>query len=170
MLEVRVQAADFDPGAELARLEALGGGAVASFTGLVRGGGGLVALELEHYPGMTERVMRGVCADAMARWPLAGVLAIHRCGRLAVGERIVLAAAASAHRQAALEACAFLIDFLKVRATFWKRELFADGTARWVAPRAADDTAAAAWAQDPPSAGWPAGEASSPPVARPGAA
>lgn len=146
MIEVRVQAADFDPGAELARLERQGGGAVASFTGLVRGDGGLVALELEHYPGMTERVMREVAAEAMARWPLKGVVAIHRIGRLAPGARIVLAAAASPHRHAALEACAFLIDFLKVRATFWKREHFGDGAARWVEARGADDAAAGRWA------------------------
>lgn len=145
MIEVRVQREDFDPSAELARLEVLGGGALATFTGLVRGGGGLEALELEHYPGMTERTMRAVAEDAMARWPLLGVVAIHRVGRLAPGERIVLAAAASAHRHAVLEATAFLIDFLKVHATFWKREHFADGSARWVEPRAADDAAAARW-------------------------
>lgn len=145
MIEVRVQAADFEPGAELARLERQGGGAVASFTGLVRGGAGLTALELEHYPGMTERVMRAVAEEAMARWALSGVVAIHRVGRLAPGSRIVLAAAASPHRHAALEACAYLIDFLKVRATFWKREHFADGVARWVEARAADDAAAAGW-------------------------
>jgi molybdopterin synthase catalytic subunit len=145
VIEARVQAGDFDPRAELARLEALGGGAVASFTGLVRGDGGLVALELEHYPGMTERVMRDVCADAMARWPLKGVVAIHRIGRLAPGARIVLAAAASPHRHAALEACAFLIDFLKVHATFWKREHFEGGAAQWVEARGADDAAAGRW-------------------------
>lgn len=145
MIEVRVQAADFDPSAELARLEGLGAGAVASFTGLVRGDGGLEALELEHYPGMTERVMRAVAQQAMARWPLKGVVAIHRVGRLAPGARIVLAAAASPHRHAALEACAFLIDFLKVRATFWKREHFAGGAARWVDARNCDDEAARRW-------------------------
>lgn len=144
MIEVRVQREDFDPAAALARLEALGGGAIASFTGLVRGGG-VVALELEHYPGMTERTMRATAEEAMARWPLLGVVAIHRVGHLAPGERVVLAAAASAHRHAALEATAFLIDFLKVRATFWKREHFADGSARWVEPRCADDAAAARW-------------------------
>jgi molybdopterin synthase catalytic subunit len=145
MILVRVQREDLDPAAELVRLEALGGGALAAFTGLVRGGGGLTGLELEHYPGMTERTMRATAEEAMARWPLLGVVAIHRVGHLAPGERIVLAASASAHRHAALEATAFLIDFLKVRATFWKREHFADGSARWVEPRCTDDAAAARW-------------------------
>lgn len=162
MIEVRVQALDFDPGVELARLEALGGGAVASFIGLVRGDGGLSALELEYYPGMTERTMRAVAEEAMARWPLMGVVCVHRVGRLRPGERIVLAAVASAHRHVALDACAYLMDFLKTRATFWKREHYANGTARWVDARRSDEAAAARWAGQPagcePGGGAKAGD------------
>jgi molybdopterin synthase catalytic subunit len=142
---VRVETDDFDVGAELARLEALGGGGVASFTGIVRGGGGLTALELEHHPGITRAMMTRIAEQAATRWPLLGVTAIHRHGRLVPGERIVLAAAASPHRAAALEATAFLIDWLKTRAPFWKKEYFADGTSRWVEARAADDEAARRW-------------------------
>jgi molybdopterin synthase catalytic subunit len=142
---VRLQTADIDVGAELARLDALGGGGIASFTGVVRGGGGLQALELEHHPGMTEAMMNRITAQAAARWPLLGATAIHRHGRLAPGERIVLVAAASPHRAAALEATSFLIDWLKTRAPFWKKEHFADGTSRWVEARAEDDAAAARW-------------------------
>lgn len=144
-IHVSVDSADFDAGAELARLEALGGGGVASFTGVVRGGGGLTALELEHHPGITLAMMTRIAEEAAARWPLLGVTAIHRHGRLVPGERIVLVAAASPHRAAALEATAFLIDWLKTRAPFWKKEHFADGSSRWVEARAADDKAAARW-------------------------
>ncbi|KRB82664.1 molybdopterin synthase catalytic subunit [Sphingomonas sp. Root710] len=144
-IRVTVDAADIDIGAELARLEALGGGGVASFTGVVRGGGGLTALELEHHPGITLAMMTRIAEEAAARWPLLGMTAIHRYGRLAPGDRIVLVAAASPHRAAALEATAFLIDWLKTRAPFWKKEHFADGSSRWVEARAADDEAAARW-------------------------
>lgn len=144
-LHIDVRAEDFDAGAELARLEALGGGGVASFTGVVRGGNGLVALELEHHPAMTRAMMTRIAEEACARWPLLGVTAIHRHGRLTPGERIVLVAAASPHRAAALEATAFLIDWLKTRAPFWKKEHFDDGSARWVEARKADDDAAARW-------------------------
>jgi len=147
MIAVRVQAEDFDVGAELARLEALGGGAVASFTGIVRGDGGLGALTLEYYPSMTEAAMTEIAAEATQRWPLIAGTVIHRVGRLHPGDRIVLVAVASAHRHAALEACAFLIDWLKTRAPFWKRESFADGTSRWVDARDEDTDAAARWAR-----------------------
>ena len=142
---IRVMADDFDVGAELARLEGLGGGAVASFVGIVRGGDGLVALELEHHPGMTEASMQRVADEAARRWPLIGMTLIHRHGRLEPGERIVLVAAASPHRAAALEATGFLIDWLKTSAPFWKKEHFAAGGARWVEARIADDEAAARW-------------------------
>jgi len=142
---VAAQEADVDVAAELARLEALGGGGVASFTGVVRGGGGLTALRLEAYPGMTERALADIAAQAMARWSLLGCTVIHRHGTLAVGQRIVLVGTAARHRGAALEACAFLIDWAKTKAPLWKQELFADGTARWVEPRAEDDVAAAEW-------------------------
>ncbi len=107
MIDIRVQQADFDPGAELARLEALGGGAVASFTGIVRGDDGLTALTLEHYPAMTERTLEDIAAQAGRRWPLIGMTVIHRHGRMVPGERIVLVATASPRRAAALESCAF---------------------------------------------------------------
>lgn len=149
MIEVRVQAEDFDPGVEMARLHADRGdvGAVASFVGLVRGGE-VVAMTLEHYPGMTERQLRAVADEAAARWPLQGIVVVHRHGRLVRGDRIVLVAVASAHRGAAFEACAFLMDWLKTRAPFWKREETAEGS-RWVEAKAADDEAAARWSAAP---------------------
>ena len=145
MIRIAVQSENFDPGAELARLEALGGGAVASFTGLVRGGGGLTRLTLEQYPAMTEAALRALADQASTRWPLAGVTIIHRVGALAPGERIVFVGTASAHRAAALEACAFLIDRLKTDAPFWKHETFADGRNGWVEARGSDDAAAERW-------------------------
>ena len=146
MKRVAVQAGDFDVATELAALEALGGGGVASFTGVVRGGGGLVALELEHYPAMTQAQVDRICDEAMARWPLLGLSVIHRFGRLEPGARIVFVGTASRHRAAALESCAFLIDWLKSHAPFWKKEHFADGSANWVEARVEDDARAAAWA------------------------
>jgi molybdopterin synthase catalytic subunit len=145
MIEARVQAEPFDVGAELARLEALGGGAVASFTGTVRGGDGLLDMTLEHYPAMTERSMNAILDQAHARWSLLGALAIHRVGTLGPGERIVLVATTASHRGDALESCAYLIDWLKTAAPFWKRERFENGSARWVEARAADDATAARW-------------------------
>ena len=145
MIEVRVQQEEFDPAIELARLEALGGGAVASFTGLVRGDGGLLAMMLEHYPAMTEPALRAIAEEAARRWPLAGTILIHRHGRLVPGERIVFVGTASSHRAAALESCAFLIDWLKTDAPFWKREEWADGSARWVEAKSVDDAAKARW-------------------------
>lgn len=148
-MTVRVVEAPFDPAAELAAF-ARGRsdvGAVASFTGLVRddhGGERILAMTLEHYPGMTERQLARIEAEARARWPLLDVLVIHRVGRMLPGEPIVLVATASAHRAAALEACAFLIDWLKTKAPFWKLEETPSG-ARWVEARASDDEAAARW-------------------------
>jgi len=146
---IRVQREDFDPGAEIARLvagdHAIGG--VASFVGLVRdlaGGGAVGAMTLEHYPGMTERKLAEIEAEARRRWPLAASLIIHRYGRLAPGERIVLVATAASHRTAALEACAFLIDWLKTEAPFWKCEETPEGE-RWVAARASDAAAKDRW-------------------------
>lgn len=145
MIEVRVQTGDFDPGAELARLEALDVGAVASFTGLVRGDGGLSAMTLEHYPAMTNTALRAIADEAAARWPLGGVILVHRHGRLVPRDRIVFVGTASSHRAAALASCAFLIDWLKTDAPFWKREEWADGSARWVEARAEDDAAREKW-------------------------
>lgn len=145
MIDIRVQAADFDPGAEIERLHAERDdvGAVASFVGLVRGGD-ISAMTLEHYPGMTERQLRSVADEAEARWPLQGIVIVHRYGRLLPGECIVLVAVASMHRAAAFEACAFLMDWLKTQAPFWKREETAEGS-RWVEAKAEDDAAAERW-------------------------
>lgn len=145
MTRISVQRDTFDPGLELTRLEALGSGAVASFTGLVRGEGGLTELTLEHYPGMTEAALQALADAANARWALDGVTIIHRVGAMKSGERIVFVGTASPHRAAALEACSFLIDRLKTDAPFWKQEHFADGRTIWVEPRASDDVAAARW-------------------------
>lgn len=144
-VSIRVGEADFNPADCLARLEALGGGAVASFTGIVRGEGGLVAMRLDHYPAMTEAQIARIVAEAEARWPLLGVVVIHRVGELMPGERIVFVGTASAHRAAALESCAFLIDWLKTSAPFWKKERFDDGRAEWVEARAEDDAARDRW-------------------------
>ncbi|CAN5225314.1 molybdenum cofactor biosynthesis protein MoaE [soil metagenome] len=145
MIRVSVQPEDFDPGAELAALEGLGGGGVASFTGIVRADGGLSALHLDHYPAMTTAQLERVAAEAAARWPLLGLTVIHRFGTLAVGERIVFVGTVSKSRVPALEACAFLIDWLKVAAPFWKREVLADGSGDWVEAKAVDDDRAARW-------------------------
>lgn len=150
MVSVRVQAADFDVSAELAALGAgrsdIGG--IGSFVGTVRGtaqGRPIVSMTLEHYPGMTERAMGGIAEAAARRWDLLGCTLVHRVGVLRPGENIVLVLAAAAHRQAALEATGFLIDWLKTRAPFWKKERFADGQESWVDAREADDAAAARW-------------------------
>jgi len=148
---IRVQAEDFDVGAELAALargrHRVGG--IASFVGLVRDisdGDGVSAMTLEHYPGMTERQLETIEAEARARWPLDEVLIVHRFGRLEPGDRIVLCAASSAHRQAAFEACMFLVDWLKTKAPFWKLEENC-GSARWVENRASDDEAVRRWSR-----------------------
>lgn len=145
MKRVAIQPQDFDVAAELAALEALGGGGVASFTGVVRGEGGLVALELEHYPAMTQAQVDRIVDDALARWPLLGVSVIHRFGRLEPAARIVFVGTASRHRAAALESCAFLIDWLKSHAPFWKKEHFEDGATHWVEARAEDGAKARGW-------------------------
>ncbi|MDP6787102.1 MAG: molybdenum cofactor biosynthesis protein MoaE [Rhodospirillales bacterium] len=146
---IKVQREDFDTGAELARLSAgnFAVGGVAAFVGVVRDmaeGEALTAMELEHYPGMTEKALADIEAEAKRRWPLEASLIIHRHGTLEPGDRIVLVATASAHRQAAFEACQFLVDWLKTKAPFWKREETAAGH-RWVNARAADDSQAARW-------------------------
>lgn len=146
---VRVQADDFDVAAEIAAVHAgrTDVGAVASFLGLCRDEAGrLAVLELEHYPGMAEAELARVAADAVARWPLTAVTVIHRFGRLAPGERIVLVVTASSHRAAAFESAEFLMDYLKTRAPFWKKEHRADGTSGdWVEAKDADDARAGRW-------------------------
>jgi molybdopterin synthase catalytic subunit len=145
MITVRVSAEAFDTGAEIAALATKGMGAVASFTGFVRGDGGLAALTLEHYPAMTQAALCALADEAAVRWSLGGLALHHRVGRLVPGDPIVLVACASPHRADALAACAFLIDRLKTDAPFWKRESFADGRETWVEARTSDDTAAARW-------------------------
>jgi molybdopterin synthase catalytic subunit len=146
---VRIQAEDFDTGAEIARLTAgrTDIGAVVTFSGLCRDEAGqLTALELEHYSGMAEAEIARIADEAVKRWPLTGLAAIHRFGRIAPGDNIVLVIAASAHRQAAFEAASFMMDYLKSRAPFWKKEHRADGSAsNWVEAKDADDKAAARW-------------------------
>ena len=146
---IKVQRENFDVGAELATLYAdrQNVGAVASFIGLVRhvaGPGELSAMTLEHYPGMTERQLQQLEADALQRWPLDRVLIIHRHGRLLPGDQIVLCATTSAHREAAFAACTFLMDWLKTKAPFWKLEEVGGKTA-WVEAKDTDDEAAAKW-------------------------
>ena len=145
MKRVSVQREDFDPAAAQAELEALAPGAVTTFTGIVRVDGDMTAMMLEHYPGMTERALEALADEARVRWPLSGVVLIHRYGLLIPGDRIVHIACASAHRAAALEACAFLIDRLKTDAPFWKKEVRGDGSGDWVEAKASDDGAAARW-------------------------
>lgn len=149
-MTVRVQREDFEVGAEIDRMRRARTdiGAIVSFTGVVRDmddGRRLTGMELEHYPGMTEAELERVEAEAHARWPLKGCQIIHRYGALEPGDNIVLVVTASAHRQAAFEAASFLMDFLKTRAPFWKRERGADGQGEWVDARETDDQAAARW-------------------------
>ena len=147
---IRIQREDFDVGAEIEALAAgrLEIGAVASFVGVARavaeGGRTVSAMTLEHYPAMTAKQLAAIEAEACRRWELTASLIVHRHGRLEPGDRIVLVATAAPHRRAALDACAFLIDWLKTRAPFWKREEGPDG-AHWVAARNADDRAAERW-------------------------
>ena len=152
MIEVRIQPHDFDVAAEIDRLRAgrTDSGALVTFTGLVRdmaGGQPIAAMTLEHYPAMALRQLETIAREAEGRWPLLGGTIIHRHGRLAPGDQIVLVAIASAHRHAAFEAAMFLMDWLKTKAPFWKKEEGGDG-ARWVAARAEDDAAAGRWLRE----------------------
>jgi len=149
---VTIQQADFDVGAELAALRAGDTcvGAVAAFVGTVRdrGDSGTVhTMELEHYPGMTERAIEAMIVEARRRFNLRGVRVIHRVGALALADQIVLVVVCSAHRKAAFEGCEFLMDYLKTQAPFWKKESTAEG-AHWVDARVADDAALARWGID----------------------
>jgi len=160
MNTVSVQEADFDVGAEIASLSAGCSevGAVASFVGLVRTdklageGREVSAMTLEHYPGMTEKALEAIVAEADQRWRLLGVRVIHRFGRLLPGERIVFVGVASRHRGDAFAACEFVMDYLKTRAPFWKKEDTPEG-GRWVDAREADDAAAARWVEQAGSKG-----------------
>jgi len=150
MATIRVETKDFDVSAELAAIGRGRGdiGGYGSFIGTVRdsaGGRPITAMTLEHYPGMTERALAAIAEAAEARFGLLGCTLIHRVGTLRPGENIVLVLAAAAHRHAALDATAFLIDWLKTRAPFWKKERFADGSEAWVDAREADDAATLRW-------------------------
>ena len=144
---IRIQREDFDLAAEIARLSGDGVGAVATFTGICRDEAGrLAALELEHYPGMAEAEIGRIAIDAAERWPLLGLTIVHRIGLIRPGENIVLVAAASTHRQAAFQAAEFLMDYMKSRAPFWKKEHLADGSSgSWVEARETDEEAVARW-------------------------
>lgn len=145
---VRIQAGHIDVGAEIAALSGTGQvGAVVTFSGYCRDEGGrLQALELEHYPGMAEREIERIAREALARWPLLGCTAIHRFGLIKPGEEIVFVGCTAAHRHAAFDGASFLMDFLKTRAPFWKREHLVDGsTGGWVESRDTDDHAADRW-------------------------
>lgn len=146
-MRVVVQSAPFDVGAEVSAFtfSTRGAGAVVSFTGLVRDeGGALSGMEIEHYPGMTEKAIAGIAAEAVSRWALVDALVIHRHGRLAPGEAIMMVATAAPHRADAFAAAEYLMDYLKSRAPFWKKELGADG-ASWVAAKDADEDALKRW-------------------------
>ncbi|MCR4332864.1 MAG: molybdopterin synthase catalytic subunit MoaE [Sulfuricaulis sp.] len=150
-MAVRVQQADFDIGAEIAAFRRVdpGIGAIASFIGLVRDvndGDGVLGMTLEHYPGMTEKALEGIVAEAKSRWNIIDALVIHRVGELKPLDQIVLVVVAGAHRGAAFDACEFIMDYLKTRAPFWKKEQTARGV-RWVEARASDDQAAQRWSE-----------------------
>ena len=151
-LQIRVQEAAFDPGALLGGFHPLaarsGAGAVVSFTGLVRDlpGGGLRAMEIEHYPGMTEKALTAIAEEAAGRWDLGPVLILHRYGLMRPEEPIMMVATASAHRAAAFAAADFLMDYLKSRAPFWKKETTEAGDS-WVAAKAEDEAALDRWRQ-----------------------
>ncbi|WP_137818036.1 molybdopterin synthase catalytic subunit MoaE [Pseudomonas sp. 2FG] len=146
---IRVQESAFDPGVEVNALHAanVGVGAVVSFVGYVRDfneGREVAGMFLEHFPGMTEKALAKIASEAEQRWPLLKIEVLHRIGRLEPGEPIVFVGTASAHRQAAFDACAFIMDYLKTRAPFWKKEDTADGP-RWVEGRCSDQQAAERW-------------------------
>ncbi len=146
-MQIKVQAEPFDLGAEVAAFSGrvAGAGAVVTFTGLVRDEGGrLAGMEIEHYPGMTEKAIGAIVEEAVARWALVDALVIHRHGRLGPGEAIMMVATAAGHRAEAFAAAEFLMDYLKSRAPFWKKELGAEG-ASWVAAKDADEAALKRW-------------------------
>ena len=148
-MNIRVQEADFDVGAELTALRASDArvGALASFLGLVRDlndGASVSAMTLEHYPGMTEKALEEIVVEAKGRWDIYDALVIHRVGPLKPCDQIVLVAVTSAHRGEAFAACEFIMDYLKTKAPFWKKEATPDG-GRWVDARETDDSAAARW-------------------------
>ncbi|MCQ0971317.1 molybdenum cofactor biosynthesis protein MoaE [Paracoccus sp. TK19116] len=144
-MAIRVQSEPFDLSAELADFGA-GAGAIVTFSGIVRDDtGAMVALELEHYPGMTESALTDIADRAAERWNLTDCLVIHRHGRLAVGEAIMMVATAARHRAEAFQAAEYLMDYLKSRAPFWKREIGRDGAGSWVEAKGSDEDALTRW-------------------------
>lgn len=143
-MAVVVQEAPFDPGTVLSGFQTAGAGAIVTFTGVVRGDGGMTGMQIEHYPGMTERAIAAMVDQATTRWNLTGAQVIHRYGWLSVGEPIMMVATASPHRVAAFEAAEFLMDYLKSRAPFWKKETGPDGSS-WVAAKDDDEAALGRW-------------------------
>ncbi len=144
-MRVEVQSEPFDPATELAGFGAKGDvGAIVTFTGIVRATGGLTGMEIEHYPSMTAKAIEAIASEAVARWGLDDCLVIHRYGVLSPGEQIMMVATASRHRAAAFEAAEFLMDYLKSRAPFWKKETGPDG-ATWVAAKDEDEDALSRW-------------------------
>ena len=144
---IRVQAMPFDPGGELNTFSAsvVGAGAIVSFTGVVRDvAGSLSGMEIEHYPGMTEKALGAIRGEAMLRWDLADALVIHRIGQLEAHESIMMVVTASKHRKDAFEAAEFLMDYLKSRAPFWKKEITLDGS-DWVVSKTEDEDALSRW-------------------------
>jgi molybdopterin synthase catalytic subunit len=146
MKQVRISSVPITTELELSALAGLGAGALSSFTGITRDDGNVTAIELEHYPAMTEPCLLRLIEAATVRWSLLGVVVTHRVGIVPVGTPVVVVGAASRHRADALEATAFLIDRLKTEAPFWKREHYADGTSKWVDAKSSDDARAERWA------------------------
>ena len=148
-MRIVVQDAPFDLAAETERFAqgAAGAGAIVTFTGVVREAdtGTMTAMDIEHYPGMTEKALTSISAEALSRWDLTDALVIHRFGRLHTGEQIMMVATAARHRVAAFEAAEYLMDYLKSRAPFWKKEILAEGDAAWVAAKDDDEAALTRW-------------------------
>ena len=131
MIDVRIQSADFEPGHQIGRLEALGAGAVVSLAAAARADEKVTEMLVEHYPALAKNVLNRLAEEAQARWPLAGIILIHRHGRFAPGERLAFAAVAAADPDQAVAASSFLLEGLRTRAPFWRQETLADGTTRW---------------------------------------
>ncbi|MEO9600982.1 molybdenum cofactor biosynthesis protein MoaE [Parasphingorhabdus sp.] len=145
MIRVEVGPADFDIGAESAKVAGQGGGAISSFVGQVRDDGNLETLELEHYPAMTQKALLEIAETARSKWSLHAITIVHRVGKLTVGDNIVLVVTGSDHREAAIESCSFIMDRLKTVAPFWKKETRIDGKTKWIEERASDVEASEKW-------------------------
>ena len=142
-VDARVQSADFDPGRQLARLGELGKAAVASFVGRLEGGAEVEEIWIDHHAGLARTELLRIGEEALARWPLAGAILIHRQGRLDPGDRVLFAAAAASSVEAAEQACRWIVEAMRTRAPFWRKDKLTDGTARWFEPPAAGQPAEA---------------------------